>query len=125
MRIARHLSLFIIIVLSGLDQAVVQSYAWLSMIYDRSPELGMTEAISDTFSGDHPCDICCALTELTEEENENHPLEKRNDSSPKLFATFSELRLFPPLRGSWPRFAGPRPPSALHLEIPTPPPEFA
>ncbi|MDB4259143.1 hypothetical protein N9830_01825, partial [Akkermansiaceae bacterium] len=124
LRFARHLCFFVIVVLSGLDQAVVQSYAWITMIHDRAPELGVREAINDTFSGESPCEICCALAEVTEQEQEDAPLKKGGDQGPKLFAKFSSLQLFPPARDTWPRLTEFVALSSLHLEIPTPPPEF-
>ncbi|MDB4506966.1 hypothetical protein N9055_01980 [Akkermansiaceae bacterium] len=123
MRFARHLCLFVIVVLSGLDQAVVQAYAWVTMIQDRAPEMGVSEAISDTFSGENPCEICTALAEVTPEEREETPRETVGDSI-KLFAKFTSVRIFPPAREAWPRSFTRADLAPLHLEIPTPPPEL-
>ena len=124
MRFARYLCLLVIVVLSGLDQALVQTYAWITMIHDRAPEMGLSEAISNTFSGEYPCEICCALAEVTPEEKEETPLEKSGKQIPKLFAKFANVRLFPPAREAWPRSERVISLRSIHLKIPTPPPEF-
>ncbi len=38
-----------------------QGIAWVTMIQDRAPKLGLTEAVADILSGAHPCDRCLAV----------------------------------------------------------------
>jgi len=51
--------------------ALVQAWAWVSMLNDRIPQQGIEQALNTTFSGDHPCEKCIAIDEL-----------KAKDSSP-------------------------------------------
>ncbi|MGB0991875.1 MAG: hypothetical protein ACPG32_05340 [Akkermansiaceae bacterium] len=50
--------------------AVVQSWAWASMLWDRSPEMGLSEAVDSTFSGEQPCPLCCAVQEERQGQQE-------------------------------------------------------
>ncbi|MDB9742001.1 hypothetical protein OAB00_04050, partial [Akkermansiaceae bacterium] len=50
----------VITILALLDgySVIFQSLAWTSMLYERVPTLGISEAIDTTFSGDQPCEKC-------------------------------------------------------------------
>ena len=50
------------------------------MINDRAPEVGLTEALDSTFSGDEPCELCLAIAAAAQKDQEKTPLE--NSSSP-------------------------------------------
>ena len=121
-RVAVLLALFS---LSGMDRALVQAYAWGTMIHDRAPEMGLDSAINDTFSGDHPCEVCLAVLEETHKQQQPAPGPEQQDQNPKLFATASlppSIGLATPI-GSQILPAGPPAAfdSVIH-ELPTPPP---
>ncbi|MGJ8694847.1 MAG: hypothetical protein ACSHYF_00885 [Verrucomicrobiaceae bacterium] len=125
---ARALCILAIVVLSGLDQAAVQTYAWASMLNDRAPNMGLTEALNSTFSGDQPCEVCCALAELTEKEQENAPAERQADQLPKLYspnANSSSFSLSQPQCLSYLRLKPWLAPLPFIFVVPTPPPEIA
>ena len=47
----------------------LQSYAWASMLHDRIPEQGVSEAITTTFDGEHPCEHCLTAQKLSTTKN--------------------------------------------------------
>ena len=121
-RLAVLLALFS---LSGLDRAFVQTYAWVTMMQDRTPAMGFDSALEETFSGKHPCEVCLALLENTQERQRQAPAPDQPDQGPRLFATTgspSSLNLSAPSDSR----ALPDSPawafdSVIH-DLPTPPP---
>ncbi len=47
----------------GLHWAALQTVAWTSMVIARAPQVGLTEAVSTTFDGQHPCRLCLVVRE--------------------------------------------------------------
>jgi hypothetical protein len=47
----------------------LQCVAWVKMLHDYSQMVPFAEAVSMTFSGHHPCEICKALAEKKQAEN--------------------------------------------------------
>ncbi len=113
--------------LSGLDQAFVQAYAWGTMLRDRAPEVGLSEALDTTFSGDHPCEVCQAIAEASHHQNDKAPIEQSPESSSKDFSPLMSLRAItitpPSATAPLPGFRGIADRSIV-LELPTPPPRW-
>ena len=79
---------------------ILQSYAWVTMIQERTPEMGFEAAVADTFSGAHPCEKCVALGNEREKKTEQAPLSESRQLS-QLVPTYlagNTLVLFPPSR---------------------------
>ena len=49
--------------LSGAHWVVLQGTAWTGMLVSRAVSTSVSEAISSTFDGQHPCAICSAIAE--------------------------------------------------------------
>jgi hypothetical protein len=49
---------------------VLQCVAWVKMLHDYSQMVPFTEAVGMTFSGKYPCEICKAIAEKKQSENE-------------------------------------------------------
>ena len=49
---------------------VLQGVAWVKMLHDYSQMVPFTQAVSMTFSGQYPCEICKALAEKKQAEND-------------------------------------------------------
>jgi hypothetical protein len=49
---------------------VLQCVAWVKMLHDYSQMVPFTEAVGMTFSGKYPCEICKALAEKKQSEND-------------------------------------------------------
>jgi len=112
--------------ITGLDLAVMQSYAWATMIYDRA-EQGMTSAISSTFSGDSPCQHCLSVANEAEERKEE-PAQRalsleqlklttpsHNCAPPFTLESLTQLSNFPPC----PHFS-----ALFDLGVESPPPQL-
>jgi hypothetical protein len=48
----------------------LQCVAWVKMLHDYSQMVPFTQAVSMTFSGQYPCEICKALAEKKQAEND-------------------------------------------------------
>jgi len=49
---------------------VLQCVAWVKMLHDYAQMVPFTEAVSMTFSGHYPCEICKAIAEKKQSEND-------------------------------------------------------
>lgn len=119
----RILCLIALFALSGMDRCFVQSFAWSTMLADRSPERGFIEAVNSTFNGLEPCHICESLAEA-EQEN---PIAPAAEELPKLYSPASSKTgssVIPP-NSNWVGFSKMNDLcSSPELEIATPPPRL-
>ena len=61
--------------LTGGPHALVQSYAWISMIIQYSKNDGIAKGVKDTFSGERPCHLCKKIDSIKKDESKQ-PLSK-------------------------------------------------
>lgn len=54
--------------------ALVQGWAWGTMLHERAPGRGVAKAVESTFSGAEPCPMCCAVQQERNEEQEEAPV---------------------------------------------------
>jgi hypothetical protein len=47
--------------MSGVSLALLQTAAWAGMLASRAPTLGVAESVKSTFDGKHPCPLCRAV----------------------------------------------------------------
>jgi hypothetical protein len=66
---------------------VAQSWAWFTMVQDRAHEMGVSEALDSTFSGDAPCPMCCAIQEERQEKEEQAPVPESKSTAKYLPAS--------------------------------------
>lgn len=70
-RLPQILVVAALVVSIGLHWAVLQSAAWVGMAVAYSVEKGsLTEGLSDTFDGDHPCPLCKAVKQGQDSESQ-------------------------------------------------------
>jgi len=72
----------------------LQSVAWARMVANHSQRCSFTQAIAQTFDGDHPCDLCKHITKARDTEKK----QDRQTSTGKtdLFYTTGQVFLPPP-----------------------------
>jgi hypothetical protein len=72
----------------------LQSVAWAGMVANYSQHRSLTQAIAQTFDGDHPCDLCKHITKARDTEKK----QDRQTSTGKtdLFCTTNQVFLPPP-----------------------------
>jgi len=111
--------------------AIMQSIAWATMLCDRIPQQGISEALDTTFSGEYPCEKCRAIA-MAKAEAEKR--ERQESQIPE----FSPLAKVTDTRSRYQRIRITPPPAKLLLvgdldqrgspqsrpEVPTPPPRF-
>lgn len=56
--LVRSITVLVLILSLGLQWALLQTVAWTGMIISYSRDASLTEAISKTFDGQHPCPLC-------------------------------------------------------------------
>ncbi len=110
--------------------AIVQVYAWSSMLVSYSKETGLLQGVKDTFSGEKPCHLCCKVAEAKKADSEKKPSDKPVTShsqakAPEFVAASHHFLAAPPATTVpkaihacpvFPKGIGPHAP-------PTPPPE--
>ncbi|TLD69157.1 hypothetical protein FEM03_18835 [Phragmitibacter flavus] len=88
--IATFLLIVALLRLVGGDLAVLQVAAWSQMIVTRAPVMGVAEAVTTTFDGAHPCQMCTAIQQTR--EHENTP-DKPKQSAPESPTSLAKLLL--------------------------------
>lgn len=74
--VCRLLALLAAFVVVDGPMVIGQSWAWVTMVCDRTPAMGFTEAVADTMSGENPCPMCLALAEERQKEREEAPIRE-------------------------------------------------
>lgn len=129
----RCLTLLCVLVLSEVPMGLVQGYAWASMVWDRAPEMGLEVAVADTFSGESPCSLCCALEAVRESksEREEAPTSEERGGGLKVFPVSSDAGrwggtgLLSPFAGRVNFCRMREVGESLFEEVPTPPPRLS
>jgi len=88
-RLSQILVVAALVVSIGLHWAVLQSVAWVGMAVAYSVEKGsLSEGLSDTFDGDHPCPLCKAVKQGQDSESKS-----QNDQAPTTMTKEVKLTL--------------------------------
>jgi hypothetical protein len=72
----RFTTVLVLVLSLGLHWAVLQTVAWAGMIISYSRNAFLTEAVSKTFDGEHPCPMCKLIKKGRAEEKERE--QKQN-----------------------------------------------
>lgn len=92
----RRAGLLLALVLSLGPVTGLQVVAWIGMVWDRAPAVGLSEAVAEVVGGDATCRMCVVVQQLS-------------SSDPTLAKLPPIPRLFPPLPIDLPRTTAPRP----------------
>jgi hypothetical protein len=68
--------LLAVLMASGGHWAVLQSIAWAQMLVKYSRDASLSEAVTKTFDGKHPCKMCLKIQECRKQEKRQPPLVK-------------------------------------------------
>ena len=74
------------ITLMEVPSAVLQTYAWVTMLHDRIPQQGISEALLTTFDDEHPCDHCLFVRALQKDR------DRSQNSLPSDHFSFGNLK---------------------------------
>ena len=77
--------------LVGGPHSLVQVYAWANMILEYSQDSSLSQAVTDTFSGEKPCEMCKTIAAAKEKERDGG---KETPLAPLSAKVFQDL--FPP-----------------------------
>ena len=88
-RIGNLLLIVMLLVTTGGHWALLQSFAWGTMLADHLQSQSLTESMEQTFDGQHPCKLCCAIRAAKK-------AEKRAE-----FPGAAKKVEFPPLAARW------------------------
>ncbi len=104
-RLARALVIVALTISLGAHWAFLQSVAWVGMVYTYAKQAGLSEGISMTFDGDHPCCLCKAIQKGKADERKQQQ---------KAAAPSNDLKLgLPPVKFVFDH--PPRPPLSLFV----------
>lgn len=78
--------------LVGGPYSLMQAYAWVNMIIGYSKETGLSQAVTDTFSGEKPCCLCKQIAAAKAAESQKS--QRNTPISPLGSKTIEHL--FPP-----------------------------
>jgi hypothetical protein len=74
LRFSRWLLIAALFVAIGGHWAVLQTFAWATMIVDYSRSGALTEAVQKTFDGRHPCQICTEIQKSRQSDKKQESL---------------------------------------------------
>ena len=122
--LARLPKLLVVLALAGsigLHWAFLQVVAWTGMMISYSQDRPVTEAVADTFDGQHPCKLC---KQIAKEKQAEKRCEFQFESSKLKFAHASAAFIFstPPLL--WEVAVPDQSAELLTHAPPVPPPRF-
>lgn len=80
----KAITVLVLVLTLGLHWTLLQTMAWTGMIISYSRDASLTEAVSKTFDGQHPCCMCKAIKKARAEEKQQQKQEKNPDSKIKL-----------------------------------------
>ena len=93
-RLKKFLVVIVLVLTTGLHWAALQTVAWTTMLANNLRTQSVSEAISKTFDGEHPCPLCKAIATGKKSEKQSESV------SPTLKMEFppsaEKLNLFPP-----------------------------
>lgn len=74
-RLAKSVVVLLLILSVGGHWALLQSVAWVTMVMEYSQESSISEAVSKTFDGRHPCKLCKLVKKGKESEQKQDALK--------------------------------------------------
>lgn len=78
-RLARWMMVALLCISLGLQWTVLQGVAWTGMLISYARDGSLIEAVTKTFDGEHPCQLCKAVESGQKQDQEktaNTPLKK-------------------------------------------------
>lgn len=94
-KISKWLLVFTLCVALGFHWSLLQSAAWVGMIVNYSRQGSLTEAVSKTFDGQHPCPLCKLVS--AGKKSESKRAAQLDVRKVDLFAAHATVFRFPPL----------------------------
>jgi hypothetical protein len=73
-RVHQLLAIICALHVSGVHWLALQTVAWTGMLVSRTQTASITEAVSTTFDGDHPCPLCRAVEEAQRKQTQDEPV---------------------------------------------------
>jgi len=104
-RSRKYLVVAVLVLTTGMHWAALQTVAWTTMLANNLRTQSVSEAVSKTFDGEHPCPLCKAIATGKKSEKKSERVSptmkmecplvaNRFDLiSPKSFLTFTRLEL--------------------------------
>ena len=119
-RLSRFVLVLALIFSIGLHWTLLQPVAWLGMVVNFSQGSTLSEALSKTFDGQHPCKLCKLVSEGKKAERKQNVLKV--ETKLVFFMVAENATLYPPTAPAL-SFALPGPIPLLNFSPPTPPPK--
>jgi hypothetical protein len=83
-RLFKFITVLLLVLTLGLHWTLLQTVAWTGMLISYSRDASLSEAVSKTFDGKHPCKMCKVIKQARAEEKQQQKQEPKPDSKIKL-----------------------------------------
>jgi hypothetical protein len=90
------ITVLLLVLTLGLHWTLLQTIAWTGMIVSYSRDASLSEAVSKTFDGQHPCCMCKVIKQARAEERQQQKQESKPDNKTKLALPETAFRLISP-----------------------------
>lgn len=80
----KFITVLLLVLTLGLHWTLLQTVAWTGMLISYSRDASLSEAVSKTFDGQHPCKMCKVIKQARAEEKQQQKQETKSDSKIKL-----------------------------------------
>ena len=121
-RLIKSLTVLMLVLSLGLQWALLQTVAWTGMIISYSRDGSLTEAVSKTFDGQHPCCLCKAVESGRQEERKQSQEKFSPDAKIKCVLPEEITFQYAPITTDLPRLSSVTIPASHQTEPQTPPP---
>ena len=121
-RLTKILTVVLLVLSLGLHWTLLQTIAWTGMLVSYSRNTSLTEAVSKTFDGQHPCCMCKAIKAGREAEREQAPEKSAPDAKIKCVLPAAVTFLYMPITSELPQALSASTPASHQTEPQTPPP---
>jgi hypothetical protein len=121
-RPVKIVTVLLLVLTLGLHWALLQTVAWTGMIVTYSRDGSLTEAVSKTFDGKHPCCMCKAVESGRQEEQKQSKEKLTPDAKIKCVLPVEIACLYNPVATEAPLAITTLAPLSHQTEPQTPPP---
>jgi hypothetical protein len=117
----RFVTVLMLVLALGWHWALLQTVAWTAMLANYSRQASLSQAVSDTFDGKHPCPLCKAISKGKQDEKKTEfskPGKSFDFSYESTFFVFTAPAVF------WLSGETPESVRSADLSPPAPPPRL-
>lgn len=121
-RLTKILTVALLVLSLGLHWTLLQTIAWTGMLISYSQDGSLTEAVTKTFDGKHPCCLCKTIKSGQQEEKKQSREKISPDAKIKCIVPMEAAGFYRSVAVDAPRTISTLLPLSRQIEPQTPPP---